>query len=354
MSAAYAAGVGGPGFLWFGSDAVTNDRTWAAVPNVSAVFKGFFGLSPSAGITSQFLSYRRRLQAFDVWPGNGTGQCNDEVDGDGRYIWQQDVDGDPSTPPECSSFDAAPDTYSPFAYDAVFAIARALHKLIEIDGQDSILGSDLRRALIEDVSFVGVTGEVGFVDGTSIPNAQRDGDREVGIRYSLLNYQPAAAGLMEVGAWLNVGHNSTWEERYTPNDILLVYSTNDNSKPGPRVPTHEQNLVPTAVFVMANTLTGLAIALAVAFFSWTLYFRHDERLKGLQPRFLLLVALGCCTSLATTFPMARDHASERALQTVADERTGSGIHPSLDASCNIQLWLYCSGFVITYGTRGGG
>ena len=50
-------------------------------------------------------------------------------------------------------------------------------------------GSELHDALIEQVSFEGVTGLVDFYDGSSHPDKLYHGDRRVGVQYVLRNYQ---------------------------------------------------------------------------------------------------------------------------------------------------------------------
>ena len=48
--------------------------------------------------------------------------------------------------------------------------------------------------------------------------------------------------------------------------------------------------------------------------------------------------------------MARDHADEPLYNLVDDAAFGEGVYPELDRACNLQLWLYCAGFAITYGS----
>ena len=61
------------------------------------------------------------------------------------------------------------DSYAPYAYDAVYALAHALHDLIEGRGVSRIDGDELRAALTQRVAFMGVTGYVDFVDASSHP-----------------------------------------------------------------------------------------------------------------------------------------------------------------------------------------
>ncbi|KAL1524858.1 hypothetical protein AB1Y20_019738 [Prymnesium parvum] len=362
LSAAYDAGVAGPGFLWFGSDAVTIDSTWLN-PKANmeleerrvAIMKGFFGLNPSAG-SSTFDSYFARLNARPSTVGNGAGSCNTETDDEGTYIWQQDHDNDATTPNACSGFDfQSPDTYAPFAYDATYAMARALHQLIEVEGKSTVVGSELWAALLGKVNFEGVTGTVAFNDASDHPDLEYHGDRRIGVQYKLFNYQSFTQGLVVVGTWSSRGGNSTWAERFTKatasdgTEVALVFSTDDNSKPIVPVPAHSLNLVPAAIYTMAIMLSLVSIVFSVLFSIWTIWKRNHPVLKASQPNFLLLVAIGCAISLAAIFPMAKDHADYAKYNKVDDALTGPGHYPDLDSACNMQIWFYCAGFAITYG-----
>ena len=56
--------VAGPGFLYFGSDAVAKTGTWKYLSRREEVMKGFFGLLPSSGQgTAAFDDYRDRIRA---------------------------------------------------------------------------------------------------------------------------------------------------------------------------------------------------------------------------------------------------------------------------------------------------
>ena len=79
----------------------------------------------------------------------------------------------------------------PFAYDAVFALAKALHVLIEGHRVVTINGDDLMAALTQNVSFVGVTGQVEFQDASSDPDRHLHGDR-IGSVYDVRTHSNAS------------------------------------------------------------------------------------------------------------------------------------------------------------------
>ena len=79
----------------------------------------------------------------------------------------------------CAGTLQSPSTYEAYAYDAIFAIAHALHDLIEVQNRTAIVGSELLDALITRVQFGGLTGLVDFYDASDDPNRLYNGDRRL-------------------------------------------------------------------------------------------------------------------------------------------------------------------------------
>ena len=179
LGGAYEAGLAGPGFFYFGSDSVTQPALWQTNERLNsnetlrlAILVGYFGLTESPGIDSNpidphmthaaYLERRRRfLPAVEAG-----GQCSLATDDDERSptrIWADDHDNNASTPLACAPYNqSGASAYEAYAYDAVFAVARALHSLIEVRNRTSIVGSELRDELLERTRFWGVTGDVTF------------------------------------------------------------------------------------------------------------------------------------------------------------------------------------------------
>eukprot|EP00966_Prymnesium_polylepis_P240500 5561678-Prymnesium_polylepis.1 len=159
------------------------------------------------------------------------GQCNTEKDSEGgTYLWGQDHDGSTSTAFACAGDDPQRATrYDPFAYDAVFAIAHALHELIEVRRVKHIAGSELLDVLLTQVQFDGVTGPIDFHSSTN--GSAFNGDRRDGASYAVLNF---AQELMTVGTWescAGVGE-CNWLQQWWPiPNVGLTFSTADGSRP---------------------------------------------------------------------------------------------------------------------------
>lgn len=242
IEAAYDAGIGGEGYLWLGSDAVTNSAVMESVTNRTrrdAIFNGYFGLVPSTGAGKDaYAAYVARMRALPSTEGNGT-HCDAATDDDGNLLWAADHDGDAATPLACAgSANQVEDSYAPYTYDAVFAIAAALHKLIEVRNASAIDGDALMSALTGDratggsfdgVSFGGVTGRVEFNDAGF--GGYSHGDRTAGISYEVRNYA-GARGLVTVGTWTPCSDGCAFDARWAPAaGEALTYSTVDNSRP---------------------------------------------------------------------------------------------------------------------------
>ena len=116
-------------------------------------------------------------------PGSpANGNCSSEKDDeDVSYLWAQDHDHNASTPMRCAGDNPQREAhYDAFGYDAVFAIAHALHDLIEVQNRTEIVGSELLETLIKRVRFEGVTGLIDFHDASADPDRLYHGDRRVG------------------------------------------------------------------------------------------------------------------------------------------------------------------------------
>ena len=241
LRAAYGAGLGGDGYLWLAGDTFAGSGLWLNDPVLASdaslrlrVLKGLFaaapnGQRPGTPIYDSYVERRRRLLSTT---GDGMA-CNLEKDDDGTLLWAQHPDGNASAPLTCAGDDPAQDSqYDGFAYDAVLAIAHAVHDLVEVRNVTVLTGSDLLQSLISSVRFEGVTGLVDFHDASAHPDRIGHGDRRVGFSYALLNYASNDQGLVAVGSWTPCSSVScAWDERWQPTGQPLTYSTVDNSLP---------------------------------------------------------------------------------------------------------------------------
>lgn len=284
MRGAYAQGIGGSGYMWFGSDAVTKSDTWlndnvlADEAERLAVLQGFIGMTPSVGKdTEQYQSYMRRMRAVVGTSAGSDGKCNNATDDtDDTYIWAHDHDNDPSTSLACGGSDnQMDDSYAPYAYDAVYAIAHALHHLIVRVGVNRIIGSELMDALIYNVSFVGVTGYIDFHDASAHPDKLYHGDRRVGIAYDVFNYVDNEKALVRIGKWTPL-ETSTFQQRWISYDDV-TFSTADNTKPNDFVKVRDHSTMFLIIIVVLSALIVIIGArLTIKFVRNVLTLRRKE------------------------------------------------------------------------------
>ena len=119
VDAALDMGIGGDGYLWLGSDAVTNPATMEAVLDLDRrerLFKGLFGLSPAVGKgTAAYEAFMDRARATPPTTGNAT-TCDLSLDDNGELLWAQDHDDNENTPLECAGSNNQDEgTYAPYA-----------------------------------------------------------------------------------------------------------------------------------------------------------------------------------------------------------------------------------------------
>ena len=248
--AALQAGIGGDGYLWMAPTFETASTSlWAGdAESHQRAFRGFIALEPATGAGTHahtaYLARRRLLPPFSY----SDGSCNLQGDDDtGRYLWASDHDLNATTAVRCAydsrHVESATDA---FGYDAVYALAHALHHLLEVHNQTTIVGSELLDALL-GVRFEGVTGTIVFDRGQG--DEQRYlGDRREGAAYTVFNYVNASTSSVLLGVWTAL--LPTWLERWQPTaDVQITYSTSDNTRPYELLPppAAPPNAPPSAV-----------------------------------------------------------------------------------------------------------
>jgi len=240
MRTAYEERVAGAGFLWIGGDFLSDESVWQLDAPLAAnttlrelVLKGYFCSVPNGQPEASplYQSYAARRAALPPTIG-ADGSCNLERGYSGSYLWAATTeDGTLICAPHDSSADGL---FDGFAYDAVFAVASALHHLIETENRTAILQDDLLHALLHDVSFDGVTGAIAFHDASGVAGRPYHGDRRVGLSYRLLNFVDASEQLVELGRWRPCPRKQScdWASRWTAEaGRAPTFSTETNTRP---------------------------------------------------------------------------------------------------------------------------
>ncbi|KAK3267419.1 hypothetical protein CYMTET_24023, partial [Cymbomonas tetramitiformis] len=241
LEQAYAAGVGGEGFVWLGSDASTSTTTWESMSSDLSeedrndVMRGYIGVRPFINTTTpEYAAFAERWAAQPATMDAETGECSSEVDDADAPIWRRTIVDDNGTSCEmcigAASFgndtSGVPQWYAYF-YDAVYVVARALQVLLQIHG-DHITREEMKNEMLAQ-SFVGVTGLVTF---------DAAGDRSEGVMYEVLNHAGRST-LEPVGIWMfSEAEDLTTSEYHVCHEKMdylpcsnIVWSTDDNSVP---------------------------------------------------------------------------------------------------------------------------
>ena len=203
------------------------DIIHANSPNddVDAILKGVYGF-----INDPAYSARKNAEFMQRWRANPStkpsgGGCatatDDLTPGTPLYYASAHALDAQSNPAQyCAGFDFSTfpadgstlNDFAPNVYDAVYAVARALHYLLEVkkvpySGPTSgLTGGAIMDALINQTNFLGITNTVSFSDGdhvnggVSVDRFGR-GDREAGYTYNVLNYHSVDNGWVDVGRW---------------------------------------------------------------------------------------------------------------------------------------------------------
>ena len=206
------AGMMGPTstWLWVLADAIagnmdgvraTAELTTGTAPavDVDVAFTGAIGsipLSPSGAKYDSFLALYESQPSTLGTCGTDASltdscACDSKTDDFGNKLFQHDHDSDPSTPDKCAGFNytvTAPNSYSYYAFDAVYALAHAAQKLLD-DGAAEFAAAAMIEAL-KTITFEGVTGTVDF---------ETNGDREVGAGFTIMNHD--GTSFSPVGNW---------------------------------------------------------------------------------------------------------------------------------------------------------
>eukprot|EP00854_Cymbomonas_tetramitiformis_P019748 gene19748-23623_t len=189
MEQAYAAGVGGEGFVWLNN--APWDAAWETMSESlseaekNRIMKGALGITVHLNTsTPEYQGFAERWAAQPATV-SASGECSDEVDASGAPIWMRyDVDDNLTSYDACVGLNfttlGSPASLEGVSAtnDAAHVVAMALHQLLYVQNLSSVTGPALNEAMLAQ-SFVGASGRVAF---------DSLGDRSEGIGYELLNH----------------------------------------------------------------------------------------------------------------------------------------------------------------------
>ena len=333
LAQGYAAGLFSEGTQIIASDAGMSATVWATMPTneVARMMKGVLAFIPSPDYTSPQAA--KFLKAFisqaNTVKNPITGQCDNSTDDSGTpgtYLFKRALNANEPYDYTCSGTNftrmkadgSNVDNYVSYAYDATYAVARAMHVELYLNKAPKITGKGLYSALINNISFVGVTGFVNFSRAITQDSSRfGEGDRRTGVRYKIMNFNSKIynddpshkSGFIGVGIWTAEGGN-----RITS---AISYNTVNNSPPTYQLPTIFLIIDETSVRTLV-TLSMLLFVLSTIITTTIIANKNTKLVRSMQVRMQLFTMVGAFLGSA---------------------RVLTGSYEISVKNCSLNLWL---------------
>ena len=198
--------------------------------------------------------------------------------------------------------------YAPYVYDATMVLAKAYHKVLEVDNVplNSVTSSILTDAACSLPLFKGVTGEIHFFSGIDAHSEDDDssvlygkGDREVGFDFHLENFNSKAQAFVKVG---HMDHKSTFQlcdehlkdqlqGIFIPCEYYVEYNTFDGRRPPDSNPDiYNEASTGVVTFLIIIGVLGIVSILFIAV--TLLLHRQSKLVKASQPPMMAVILVG--------------------------------------------------------------
>ena len=273
-------------------------------------------------------AFIQRFRSQESTQSTGT-HCNNDTDDTGYYLNQIDHDNDPSTPYHCidmnfSMFLEDGSTIPPaayHAYDAVYALAHALHSIAYTREVEFIDDKVVRATLLASSGFDGATGVVTF-SSKFVDDGFDVGGRSSGVTFDVLNYDRS----FKTREMKIVGTFQLEDGLQYCDGCSFVYTGSSLKRPLDRPKPISEHLTQAQL----SAIIGLSCAsLVVVVFSLMMFYfyRDTKLLKASQPAVGCVILCGCGVG------------SLRALTAFAQPNT---------ALCMAQMWLSHVAFGVVF------
>lgn len=317
----FAVGLFHEGTQIIGTEKLSNVTALMTVMSPSAnkgkILKGMISLVPEINRTSsKYSNFVKRWRAQKPTfkrDSKGNIVCDTTTDQNGQYLYQGHPDGNTSKPFVCAGLN-----FSAFhtdglditenalnAYDATWALAYGLDILLNTVHAHNFTTDMLQKVLVENVSFSGVSGHVSFDSKGYGLEKYAYGDREEGIRYKVLNFNPLSAiGYQQVFIWTPETGVYICPLSVNGCSHYVVYNTADNSRPTDKVPVIEIQMNSQFKIVIL-VLTCFVMLFILWFWSVMFFWRKNAIVKVTQPGMMYLVlcgiTMGCMKAAIAAF-----------------------------------------------------
>eukprot|EP00736_Rhodelphis_marinus_P007410 Rmarinus@m.26380 len=245
-------------YVWFAVDEVLSIEALTNIGGAAGSFFCSFCRTPSASSCSEEASgelcYEKFLDRYaDLPPSctkNGTFSvesdcvCSNERDHAGNFLYRvtndmyMEVTGESAAPGfQCARFNPADmiDTFTPYAYDAVYFVAEALHYLIYDQGENDVIGAELKEALLE----VALNGTTSLLELQRTPMGDRESEACYDIFQTVVQIVDDQFEFVSyVGKWTESSHFTRCEENLNPTSDRgavclddVYFATENNTRP---------------------------------------------------------------------------------------------------------------------------
>ena len=302
--------------------------------DVAAMMKGFLIFQANLNWTNtpngeDFIQRFQSRPASISYAPNGAQICHNNTDDEGWFtIYEQRLNYNASLPFVCSGI--VPSTYNAaniangtgYVYDAFEALARGLDIMVRnaTSPITKVDGRALKRIIVDEVQFEGVTGFVSFSAGrTSIGNYGY-GDRVDKLPYVINNFNDAYYVANEnpfraIGYYDGDMVYTTCDPSTDVHCSEVIFNTVDNSIPSDS-PASTYVEIPVSIRNAIITLASIFMFITAVCMSFMCYYRNDSALRALQPLLLLGTLTGCMTCgaemIVEAMPVAANTCAARA------------------------------------------
>jgi len=314
----YKLGLFKEGVQIFVTDYAATTDTWSVMSHetrVEDIMKGVIAVTPTLDYErasesgKQFIS-RYRAQSPTMYIDDNDGKrCDDTKDDDGHtYYFKGYAKGLTSSKLTCAGIDypsLAEDgsdiqDSAFYAYDAMVAMARALHVVYYKKQVANMTGDDLKWAIIDDVQFQGAGSEVSFNRGGIGTDAYGQGDRWEGVHYEVLNFDPrqfhryvrdGEEAWTVIGRWTHANQLILCEKYYDDQCARWVFNTDNGQPPVGEAPVlYVQMGNPSRIGLRFGGSISLALMVFLLLVVETC--KETRLIKASQPTLMKIVLLG--------------------------------------------------------------
>jgi ABC-type branched-subunit amino acid transport system substrate-binding protein len=327
----YDSGIFKEGVQILGVETTSTSNVWKAMTvrnDVASIMKGFIGLefihnSPDTATKADFVQrWRSQTYTGGYRDTNGNLVCNQAIDDDvtasSPFTMYEAYVNSSLSSKRCVGFNFSQDFLADgsnidpkvyYAYDATIALAQGLHDMLH-HSEHPLTGGYLKQTMVENVSFTGLTGHVSFSKATQGSLRYGEGDREGGVTYKVVNFQPSAyssqsenQGFVTVGYWTTeTGYRSCLGE---VGCSAIVYNTASNTIPTDTPAPISARMSPglKGFVYTLGTICGLLV-IVMSFF--VIYHRKTKVIRASQTTLLYFILLGGALSVVRIIDGASD------------------------------------------------